>query len=96
MDVLQKQPVKTPTEWEKAMGVSLILQAADSSSMKGYLKKEITANEFCYQLLYSKELDFDINDKKKFEKALNEYVKSNRVSVFCANLLIKGTKFNKS
>ncbi|HEX2868616.1 MAG TPA: hypothetical protein VHO03_16370 [Ignavibacteriales bacterium] len=96
MEVLQKQPVKTPAEWQKSMGVNLILQAPDSSSMKGYLKKEITANEFCYQLLYSKELDFNINDRKKFEKALNDYVKNYGVSTFCANLLLKGTKFNKS
>ncbi|MCU7491004.1 MAG: hypothetical protein ACM3UR_12150 [Bacteroidota bacterium] len=96
MEVLQKQTVKTPAEWEKAMGVSLVLQTPDSSSMKGYLKKDITANEFCYQLLYSKELDFDVTDQKKFEKALNDYVKNYGVSVFCANLLLKGTKFNKS
>lgn len=96
MEVLQKQQVKTPAEWEKAMGISLILQAPDSSSMKGYMKKDITANEFCYQLLYSKELDFNVTDKKKFEKALTDYVKNYGVSTFCANLLMKGTKFNKS
>jgi len=96
MEVLQKQMVKTPPEWEKAMGISLVHQAPDSSSMKGYQKKEITANEFCYQLLYSKELDFKISDRKKFEKALNDYVKNYGVSTFCANLLLKGTKFNKS
>ncbi|MCU7494512.1 MAG: hypothetical protein HF314_01195 [Ignavibacteria bacterium] len=96
MEVLQKQVLKNPAEWEKAMGISLILQAPDSSAMKGYLKKEITANEFCYQLLYSKELDFRITDRKKFEKSLHEYVKSYGVSIFCANLLLKGTKFNKS
>lgn len=96
MEVLQKQPVKSPSEWEKAMGISLVLQTPDSSSMKGYMKKEITANEFCYQLLYSKELDFNVNDRKKFEKSLNDYVKNYGVSVFCANLLMKGTKFNKS
>ncbi|MGE5402895.1 MAG: hypothetical protein ACM3S2_21055 [Ignavibacteriales bacterium] len=95
MEVQQKQ-LKTPTEWEKEMGINLIVQTPHASSMKGFSKKEVSANEFCYQLLYSKEIDFSITDKKKFEKSLNDYAKQYGVSIFCVNLLLKGTKFNKS